>query len=103
MPDEHLPVYEGFPEGVTDSFAAHVVKAPSQYDTTCRALAAEVIRLRVAVDTAEAQGEARGLERVALLFDAVVAGCNGPVAAYEEVVLSRWSRNIRAMKAVPRG
>jgi hypothetical protein len=79
---EPLPIYEGFPEGVTDTFVAHVVKAPSQYDTTCRALAAEVIRLRVAVDTAGARGEARGLERAQELAEISESDGWGRTAPY---------------------
>jgi hypothetical protein len=41
-----LAVYEGFPEGVSDGFCRHAAVATSQYGTTARALAAEVLALR---------------------------------------------------------
>lgn len=42
---DKLVSYEGFPDGATD-FVEHAAKARSQYDTPCRALAGEVVRLR---------------------------------------------------------
>lgn len=41
-----LAVYEGFPDGVSDGFCRHAAVATSQYGTTARALAAEVLALR---------------------------------------------------------
>lgn len=58
MSDAKLVPYEGFPDGVTDDFVEHAAKTRSQYDTTARALAAEVVRLRAelraSVDISEA-------------------------------------------------
>jgi hypothetical protein len=48
-----LTAYEGFPEGVTDGFCRHAAVATSQYGTTARALAAEVLTLRAERDAAE--------------------------------------------------
>lgn len=36
---------------ISDALLAHMVKAPSQYDATCRALAEEVIELRARVES----------------------------------------------------
>ncbi len=37
----------GFPEGVSDDFLEHVARTTSQYDDTCRALAAELVLARM--------------------------------------------------------
>jgi hypothetical protein len=55
-----IRTYPGFPDGVTDSFLKHAAKTSSQYDITCRALAAEVLAeratvTRFAVEIARAQ------------------------------------------------
>lgn len=44
-----LTAYEGFPDGVEDSFCQHAVKNATQYGTTARALAAEVLKGRAEV------------------------------------------------------
>jgi hypothetical protein len=41
-----LRTYDGFPDGIKDAFCEHAVLAPSQYGTTARALASELLFTR---------------------------------------------------------
>ena len=58
MSDPRLTAYEGFPDGVSDSFCRHAATATSQYGTTARALAAEVLAYRADVERLTAERDA---------------------------------------------